>query len=181
MKSSELESILQKTTVEVLELPDKQVRKSWPTYNAAGTALGWRWEETVAFLRVTPGLDPYCDFVEHVDDNWEQTESWQATWIIYGSEGTDWAQQIRDSLRQFGSANLSMKDALAQQHIFPLPRISAPSRVPELWAEKWWERADLTVQFYVGVKKTKEQQDFAIGPDISIYTERGEADGIIPG
>lgn len=181
MKTDELEKILQEATVEVLGFPDKQVRKSWPTYNAAGTAPGWRWEDTIAFLRVTPGLDGYCDFVEHIDDDWQQTEAWQATWIIYGNRGMDWAQQIRDSLRQFGSSAATMKDALALQQVYPLPRIAAPQRAPELWNNQWWERADLTVQFYVGVSKTKEQEGFLLGPDIEIITERGDTDGIIPG
>ena len=126
------------------------VRLSWPT----GGAPAWKVTEDVAFLRCLEVDDGY-NRQRETDFNWATstqstrfTRVWSISWTFYGPNSFSNAQSVRDLIFY-----QQQHDTLAQSNLFLIPDIMAPRRAPELFADQWWERTDLTLSFNEAVTR----------------------------
>jgi len=96
------------------------------------------------------------------------TRSWKTYWTFYGPNSTDLARALHSILVtiQF------VADFLADRNLYVNPEITLPSRSPELFQGRWWERSDLEARFNEQVTET-----FIVGTvktvEVKTYTKDG--------
>lgn len=175
MTQKQLEDLFWRVTILCLGLdPDNEndsvqgrVRVSWPTSDTGNS--NWGRDENVVFLRITPGYDAYGSIhdIEHVYDpeTGMQKEivcyhrSHRIIWVCYGPDSDNDADTIR-----IGVMRDAIHSILKKQNIAILPHIREPARVPEQdETGEWWERCDLTADFYQLVRR-EYQEDFIDNP-----------------
>jgi len=84
---------------------------------------------------------------------------------IYGPNSFDNAQSIRD-----GFFNDSQREFLTRGHLYIVPDVVSPRRVPELWVGQWWERVDFNVRFNEHICKETETNRI-VSADIQVITD----------
>lgn len=151
-----LDDFFQSTITQILgynpqETQDR-VRISWPTKGSPA----WRIDENVAFIQVTPTPNPT---IQQQDTNLvvvdSQSLTSQKTYlreisvdiVCYGSGAWNDAETIWN-----GFLSETILQTLEKNYLGFIDR-EGPVRVPELFNGQWWDRADLTLRFYEGVKK----------------------------
>jgi hypothetical protein len=96
------------------------------------------------------------------------TRAWKINWTFYGPNSVDHARAIRSALVtiQF------VADFLSTSNLYVNPDIEVPKRFPESFQGRWWERADLEVQFNEQITET-----FTVGTvqsvEVKMYTKDG--------
>ena len=179
MTKKELEDIFWRATMMCLSLdPDdpsdevqKRVRISWPTAETGNN--NWGREENVVFLRLSPGLDPFGtqhDVIQEYDAENDQGyeaviyhRSWQIAWVCYGPDSDNDADTIR-----IGILRDAIRAYLRRYNVAVLPDIRDPVHVPEPdETGEWWERNDLTAQFYELVTRRYANDFIEQSPEIS--------------
>lgn len=183
MTQRELEDLFWRATVMCLDLdPDseedevqRRVRISWPTSETGSS--NWERDENVVFLRISPGLDPYGEIqdVEHVYDSQTNTQkevvyyhrSHRIIWLCYGPDSDDDADAIRIGITQGDIHEYLMASNVAIQ-----PHIRDPIRMPEQdETGEWWERTDLTADFYQLVSREYVENYINTAPEINFQME----------
>jgi hypothetical protein len=145
---AELRKLFYDLTVAMVD-SETQVRMSWPT----GGAPAFDINDKMAFIRIADVASTY-----HVPQElkYEQigspeegnmqvhyTRTLRITWVLYGSNSWDDGVSLRTKI--FYQTN---HDILARQKIYLVPSFDPPKRVPELFEGLWYERVDLTMDFY---------------------------------
>ena len=180
MTQKQLEDLFWRATVMCLGLdPDsedeavhKRVRISWPTSETGNS--NWGRDENVVFLRITPGYDGYGELhdIDHVYDPVTDTQkevvryhrSHRIIWVCYGPDSDDDADTIR-----IGIVRDAIHSMLKKQNVAVWPHIKEPVRVPEQdETGEWWERCDLTADFYQLVTREYQEDFIEAAPDINI-------------
>jgi hypothetical protein len=162
------------------EATSRRVRRSWPTYNASGSAPGWARAEDVCFVRVMNSSDPYGQLQETLlRDNGRRVitrvRPLDVLWICYGQTSWDDCERIRRRILAD-----DVKALLRGAALYPLPHMAEPVRAPELFEGEWWERSDLTAQFYERISIEDEYPGLETAR-VFIKTEKGETYGAFDG
>jgi len=148
-----------------------KVRVAWPT----GGAPGWKIDDDIAFIKVTPSNDPIVQQRDIAYQNknsdyairsMSYTRAWSVQWTLYGPNSYDRADLIRHALFL-----LDNKELLESNNLALVPVISAPTRAPELFDGRWWERADLTAVFYEAVTRNSDIPYIKEIESVTIVTE----------
>ena len=148
----QLGNVFQTLTSSILGLSgtdiDDFVRLAWPTDGSPA----WKIDEDKCFIQVVQESEPYdkqrnvtytnIDGINSNQDT-DYTRVIRVNWIFYGPNSSLYADNVKDAL--FFQKN---HDVLAQYGIYLVPDIVAPSRVPEIFQHRWWERVDLHALFY---------------------------------
>ena len=132
----------------------EKVRLDWQTQGQPAYAI----TEDIAFLQCFEEDDQY----NRIRDVQISTASnstitltttyqrvWRIKWTFYGPNSFDRARLIRTAL--FADV---FHDALGQSDLYLVTDIAAPTRMPELINEQWWERSDFSIQLNEGVAET---------------------------
>lgn len=178
LTTKQLEDIFQALTVTLTGLNnDSGVRVSWPTAGAPG----WKIDEDIAFIRVTPANDPFAQQVEteylpgqnpNLDTEKSYSRVYQVQWILYGPNSSDYADLLRSGLFKE-----STKSTLKVNNLYMITDVPVPQRMPELFNGRWWERADLSARFneFVVRKSTVPTLESA---NITVVTDSGHEEVI---
>ena len=184
MTRDELEAVFWEATIMCLGLDptdesdavQQRVRKSWAKDNI-GTS-DWGREENVVFLHIIPTEDETSRTVNKVSHKYDKSrdkhqeivdfyDSWQITWVCYGPDAHEDAQTIR-----IGILRDSIRIFLQRHKIGIQPHIRPPMYFPEQEDNgEWWERYDLTAQFYENVRRVYESDSIERGPNIIIINQ----------
>ena len=146
----ELEELIYDLTVSMLGEDEEStnVRRSWPTEGAPAFDK----DDNVVFYRIYDVPSPLTGQRESTYSQkgspevpnmaTSYTRTFQVSWICYGSNSWAYANLIRNGL--FYQEN---RDVLSREHIFVVPDMTPPKRVPEQFSGLWYERCDLEVRF----------------------------------
>jgi hypothetical protein len=154
---TQFEDLMQGWFVKILQWGDEymspsktnDVRISWSQSGQPAFTI----DEDVVFLKCIEIDNPY-NRQREVEDTWKMTSPesfdreisytrvWQVDLIIYGPESFENAQTIRNKI--FYPENLRV---INNSHVYLIPDVVAPRRVPEIFQGMWWERTDLSLQF----------------------------------
>ena len=169
---AQFEDVMQALTISLIGgSPAPDVRISWPT----GGAPGFNITDDVCFLRCSEVDNNYSQEKTFqyfgTEDELTQTVAYtrvmEVHWIIYGPNSYDNAQNIRERIQY-----QLFHDVLAVNRVFHVPGTSAPKRIPELFQGEWWERADLTMNFYEEIIRSTAIQPIE-SVDIVVVRESG--------
>lgn len=156
----QIEDLFRKVTSQMLGLnpssPSSQdvVRISWP----ADGQPGWKQTEDITFLKINTHDDPVNKQRDVLYSNKDQynanrkvgyTRVHTVKWTIYGPHSYENAETIRNGL--YLPAH---KITLAQSNMFLVLDVEAPTRFPELFNGRWWERTDFEARFNEKVIRT---------------------------
>jgi hypothetical protein len=97
------------------------------------------------------------------------TRGWKVSWTFYGPDGLDNARAIRSALITIPFVYYY----LSGYNLYVIPSIKEPSRGPQEFQGRWWERIDLEANFYEQITETFEVGLVESVP-VSIYTKDGE-------
>ena len=134
------------------EAVQKRVRVSWPQSDTGNST--WGRDENVVFLRIAPTPDDFSQLrdIEHVYDGGTDTltervtyhRSFSASFICYGPDSLEDADRIKIGILRDGVRSLLKKSGVAVQTAIRDPlRLTEPDESGD-----WWERYDLTANFY---------------------------------
>jgi hypothetical protein len=151
---TQLETLLHSAVTQMLGYtvqanPDK-VRISWPTDGAPA----WKITDDVTFLRIVPASDNYSKLrntsyvdagITSVTKSTNQTRIFDVNLICYGPNSFENIETIRNSVYEELYRNM-----LSASNVYVMPDISMPTRSPELYNGRWWERSNLTIRIYEG-------------------------------
>jgi hypothetical protein len=157
-----------------------RVRRAWPTYNASGSAPAWAWDEDICFLRVMNSADPYGQLqettrLENGRKSVTRIRPLEVLWTCYGQTAWNDCECIRRRLLEE-----DVKALLRGASVYPLPHLAEPIRAPELFEGHWWERTDLTAQFYEQIR-IEDAYPGLEAARVRIKTEKGETYGAYDG
>jgi hypothetical protein len=126
----------------------KAVRVSWPTSGAPG----WDVTDNVLFLKVFEDDDPI-----NLQKDVQLTETGSPAIL---NEAVGYTRVIRLALIAYGPnswSNIQLirrklfkqvyREYLAVYNLFMIPDIATPTRFPELFSGKWYERIDTSIRF----------------------------------
>lgn len=159
-KLNELEEIFWDITMRMLGLnPESEdeeelskVRTSWPTSGAPG----WKIDEDICFISITQRDDLINRQrnISHLERNGqfiritEYTKVVNCSYILYGPNSYD-----RSELLQHSLFLPEYKEMLDKNYLYLIPDIAAPTRAPELYSGRWWERSDFGADFNLYVRR----------------------------
>lgn len=162
---SQVENLFHTITKQLLGFTDLQadsfIRISWGSESGQPS---WAITDNVVFLRLTPEDSPYNKQREYeytpktelvANEILHMTTCWRVAWTLYGPDSYFNAFKIFTSL-----TGPDVKIPLQQNSIFLVPDMPSPTRLPELWAAKWWERVDLYAVFNSEIKITNDRPYF---------------------
>jgi len=128
------------------------IRQTWPQQGAPGFTIDDDW----VFLRIVPlpgsSYNKIRDVVitENEDGSINQatgyTRVWQIFWECYGPNSGINAINIRDQLFYD-----TINDLFAASNLYMVTDVDDATRVPEALMGQWWERWDVSAQFYESV------------------------------
>lgn len=155
-----------------------RVRVGWPPTGAPGFLQA----EDVCFVRVNAQQDaftdtrdeviiPGADYTQPATSQVTYNRAWSFRWVHYGPNAFDSARLLISALLLDFTAYQFEAAALAL-----VTEIPAPTRAPELFQGGWWDRTDVTAEFYELVTETIEQPT---GISIEILTT-GRAPQTLP-
>lgn len=177
LTEDELKTIFQGITVDITELPGKQVRKTYPPEGQPA----WEISDNVVFITIQPIdniYDKLRDTVDYAqapvsgqdpaaDEVTIYTRVMQVDWIIYGPDSFDLADKLR-----WGILNDSTLSTLSASDIAPLTEIKPARLATELFSGRWWKRYDLRA--YFNVLTTRAQTvPYLQAAEIRVQTEQG--------
>lgn len=169
-----LEDKFRQATLEVLGLADdstteSRVRISWPTSGAPE----WLITDNVAFIQVTTadGMYNRQKDVQYQNNNATSltrkeiyTRIINVTWIMYGPNSFEDIDVLRNGINK--------NETLITNNLFVVLDRPAPNRMPELFNGQWWERSDLTLQFYEQITRDYTTPTIA-SANVEVKTEGG--------
>lgn len=181
LSREQLEDVMWKVTVLALGLDEtreevqKRVRISWPTSETGNS--NWKRDENVVFLRIVPGVDDYGNLHDRAYEPDRRTgdlievvtyhRCHSVTWVCYGPDADSDAENIR-----IGILRENVKQLLRCSSLAVLPHIPPAARVPEPdETGEWWERCDLTAQFYELVRREYAAEEMLVVPNVITKTE----------
>lgn len=97
----------------------------------------------------------------------------QCKWTLYGPDSFDLVDAIRNAMMTD-----AVREPLAVQGVFPMVGISAPTHMPELINNQWWDRSDLNVRFSVYTEHSADQSYFG-SASVGIQESGGDSELII--
>ncbi|WP_321993225.1 phage neck terminator protein [Clostridium butyricum] len=164
LKLREIEDFFQEITCEMLgfDISKKEnqnkVRIAWPT----GGAPGWKINDDICFLRITPVDDSMTRQLNICYDPVKNNEAYtkkqvgytrvhKINWTLYGPNSYDNADIIRHLIFD----NNYMKK-FKEKNLFLITDVPMPTRLPELYNNQWWERTDFSATFNEGVTRISE-------------------------
>ncbi len=126
-----------------------KVRVSWQPTGAPD----WKQNEDILFIRAEWADDQYDRIREKTlypdpsdDTKLIQSETytrvWRIAFVFYGPNGLDKTRKILHAL-----FSEPVHDSFAASHLYMIPDIGTPQRVPEEFTSIWWERVDFSVNF----------------------------------
>ncbi len=143
--------------------PDNPVRIEWQTTGSPD----WSITDDMTFLHAVP--DPLPQYlIRNLFSTPTQTGAnqtqwyqrrWTASWTLYGPNATDRATLLHSLLLSEFARGLLATSGLGLNPTFDLPR-----RVPELFGNQWWERADLSASFLEVVSFAESTGTVAVVP-----------------
>ena len=164
LKLTEIEDFFAEITCEMLKIDlskkvnQKKVRIAWPTSGAPG----WKINDDVVFLRITPVddvmarqldicYDPVKDNKPYMKKKTGYTRVHKVNWTLYGPSSYDNADIIRHMI-----FDLDYMQKFKEKNLFLITDVSMPVRLPELDNGQWWERTDFSATFNEGVVREKD-------------------------
>ncbi|WP_061342970.1 phage neck terminator protein [Clostridium botulinum] len=164
LKLKEIEDFFQETTCEMLGIDlrkkenQQKVRIAWPT----GGAPGWKIQDDICFLRITPVddamtrelnvcYDPVKNDEPYAKKKVGYTRVHKINWTLYGPASYDNADIIRHLI--FDSEYMSK---FKKKNLFLITDVPMPTRLPEYYNGQWWERTDFSATFNEGVIRESE-------------------------
>lgn len=164
LKLKEIEDFFQEITCKMLNIDlskeenQDKVRIAWPT----GGAPGWKINDDIVFLRITPiddklarelniCYDPVKNDEPYAKKKVGYTRVHKIDWTLYGPNSYDNA----DILRHMIFDTKYMKK-FKEKNLFLITDVSMPTRLPELYNGQWWERTDFSATFNEGVTRESE-------------------------
>jgi hypothetical protein len=126
------------------------------------------------------GVDPYGRLQEALlQENGRRVVTrvrpLEVLWICYGQSAWEDCETIRRRV-----LDADIKARLRAAAVYPLPHVAEPIRAPELFEGAWWERSDLTAQFYEHIR-IDEAYPGLEAARVLIKTEKGETYGTFDG
>ena len=179
LTQTQLEDLFWRVTMLILGLDpesedqavQKRVRISWPSSDDGNST--WERNENTIFLRITPTPDDYnLQESEYTYDkeNDSLTEvvdyhrCFSISWICYGPDSLDEADSIRAGIFRQDIRLLLRRNKLAF-----IPRVREPVRIPDQdESGQWWERYDLTANFYALTLREFESGMITEPPEVTI-------------
>lgn len=165
----QLQAILRSLVLEALVVPeamqDSFVRFAWPTENQPG----WKRGEDVCFVEIAPQQSDVAR--QQNIDYANGTQTWWymhvlgVTFIFYGPNAYSNALTLR-----YGLFSQACQKTLAQNNMSLVTDVGTPVRAPELFNARWWERADLFVQFNEAVSAAEAVEPLTT-PNIQIIPD----------
>jgi hypothetical protein len=161
------------------------IRQTWPQQGAPGFTIN----SDYVFLRIVPvsghhynkirevQLTPItttqyfnqlfsyskCNIVsENLNQSTSYTRVWQVFWECYGPDAMINAVNIRDQLFYDG-----IHDLFVANNLYLMSEVDDPIRAPENFMGQWWERWDLSAQFYESVIRNTSIATIAEVPVVS--------------
>ena len=180
LTKEQLENLFWKVTMILLDLDpestsqavQKHVRISWPESDDGNST--WERNENTVFLRISPVQDDYNLYETDYKYNLQSdslTEvvdyhrCFSINWVCYGPGSLEEADKIRAGIFRQDIRLLLRKNKLAF-----IPKVREPVRIPELdESGQWWERYDLTVNFYALTQHEFGSGMIETAPDVTIY------------
>ncbi len=161
LKLKEIEDFFQEITCEMLDIDlskkenQNKVRIAWPT----GGAPGWKIEDDICFLRITPVddamtrelnicYDPVKNDEPYAKKKVGYTRVHKINWTLYGPDSYDNADIIRHLIFDNEYMNKFKK-----KNLFLITDVPMPTRLPEYYSGQWWERTDFSATFNEGVTR----------------------------
>ncbi|WP_061342955.1 phage neck terminator protein [Clostridium botulinum] len=161
LKLKEIEEFFQEITCEMLDIDlskkenRKKVRIAWPT----GGAPGWKIQDDICFLRITPiddamtrelniCYDPVKNDEPYAKKKVGYTRVHKINWTLYGPNSYDNADIIRHLIFDNEYMNKFKK-----KNLFLITDVPMPTRLPEYYSGQWWERTDFSATFNEGVTR----------------------------
>jgi hypothetical protein len=155
-----------------------------PTQNYYGCRCEWQQQgqpahkitEDVVYVRAIEvddryNRERYVNYLENQgqDENevTNYTRVWEVMWEVWGPNSFDNARQIRSQL--FKQA---IHDLFMQANLYFVPNPAAPVRLPDYFANQWWERVDFTARFNEFVTET-DAQSMALSAEIIVEDSNG--------
>ncbi|OOM73997.1 hypothetical protein CLPUN_42350 [Clostridium puniceum] len=179
LKLKEIEKFFVQITCKMLNIDTTKeenlgkVRKAWPT----GGAPGWKIDQDIVFLRITPVddklarqlniiYDPNKDDNTIADKKTGYTRVHKIDWLLYGPNSYDNADIIRHLIFDFDYM-LEFK----KKNLFLITDVPMPTRLPELYNSQWWERTDFSATFNEAVIREKKVP-YILSGDVRLITNR---------
>lgn len=179
LKLSEIEDFFFQITCKMLNIDltkeenQDKVRIAWPTDGAPG----WKINDDVIFLRITPVDDRMARTLNIVYNQDEEdrlylkkktgyTRVHKIDWCLYGPNSYDNADLIRFSIFDYDY----MKQ-FQQKNLFLITDVPMPVRLPELYNRQWWERTDFSATFNEAVIRESKVPYIQNG-DVRLITNR---------
>lgn len=179
LKLKEIEDFFFQITCKMLNIDSTKeknqgkVRIAWPTDGAPG----WKINDDVVFLRITPEDDKmtrHLNIIYNPDEDDRAylkrktgyTRVHKIDWTLYGPNSYDDADLIRylifdfDYMKQFKKKNL-----------FLITDVPMPTRLPEFYNGQWWERTDFSATFNEGVVR-ESKVPYITSTDFKIIKDR---------
>ena len=179
LTKEQLENLLWRATMLILGLdPDsedqavqKRVRISWPLSDDGNST--WERNENTIFLRIAPTQSDYnlqdSDYIydqenDSLTEVVEYHRCFSINWVCYGPGSLDEADKIRA-----GIFRQDIRLLLRQNKLAFIPRIREPVHIPEQdESGQWWERHDLTANFYALTLWEFESDMISEPPEVTI-------------
>lgn len=179
LKLKEIEDFFYEITCNMLgidlskKVNQKKVRIAWPT----GGAPGWKIDEDIIFLRLTPVddkmarqldicYDPVKDNKPYMNKKTGYTRVHKVDWTLYGPNSYDNADIIRHLIFDY-----DYMQKFKEKNLYLITDVSMPVRLPELYAGQWWERTDFSATFNECVIREKDVP-YLTGADIRLIDNR---------
>ena len=164
LKLKDIEDFFQEITCEMLRIDlskkenQSKVRIAWPT----GGAPGWKINDDICFLRITPiddvmtrqlniCYDPVKNDEPYVKKQVGYTRVHKINWTLYGPNSYDNADIIRHMIFDF-----DYMKKFKEKNLFLITDVPMPTRLPEYYNGQWWERTDFSATFNEGVTRESE-------------------------
>lgn len=164
LKLKDIEDFFQEITCEMLRIDlskkenQSKVRIAWPT----GGAPGWKINDDICFLRITPiddamtrqlniCYDPVKNDAPYTKKKVGYTRVHKINWTLYGPNSYDNADIIRHLIFDF-----DYMKKFKEKNLFLITDVPMPTRLPELYNGQWWERTDFSATFNEGVTRESE-------------------------
>lgn len=160
VKLNELEEIFWSITMLMLgfnpesedEKEISKVRTTWPTSGAPA----WKIDEDVCFLSIIQRDDlinrqrnvRHKEIEGQLKRITEYTKVVNCSYILYGPNSYDHAELLQHSLFL-----PEYKEIFNKNYLYLIPDIIAPTRAPELYSGRWWERSDFEASFNLYVRR----------------------------
>lgn len=171
---AQIETELISITKTITGFADSNIRKAFKGQGQPSVAI----DQDYAYLYINfqdspidkiieTGINPQAGTVHIADNVKTYTRLISCNWILYGPNSFD----IADKIKIFLDYNDITKN-LRKNNIFWVCNMDAPSRMPYQLNGQWFERADLSVQFYQRMTY-KRDVNYIESAEVIVKTDTG--------